>query len=223
MQLQDLQTYRKAVLSAFADVEKALIALQKFTLQERLQNDVVAASRKAFDVAEDAVARRHRQSDHRAADPADAVHRREQLVLVRLNKLLAASSLFQALGGGWTPAGTLAAVDDEAAMRDDASSRGRIDHAHGESAGTGRHHGPDRRSVAGSAPACAAADATQQGTVPLTFGMTPDQASQALGVPLHYVRGTSGRRAPGRAAQCEGRDAGEPQRRALSAIPARTS
>ena len=30
------------------------------------------------------------------------------LVTVRLNKLLAASSLFQALGGGWTPAGTLA-------------------------------------------------------------------------------------------------------------------
>src|SRR5580700_2363306 len=38
VQLQDLQVYRKAVLSAFADVEKALIALQKFTLQERLQN-----------------------------------------------------------------------------------------------------------------------------------------------------------------------------------------
>src|SRR5438552_673738 len=47
VQLQDLQAYRKAVLSAFADVEKALIALQNFTLQERLQSDVVAASRKA--------------------------------------------------------------------------------------------------------------------------------------------------------------------------------
>jgi len=33
------------------------------------------------------------------------------LVQVRLNKLLAASSLFQALGGGWTPAGTLVAVE----------------------------------------------------------------------------------------------------------------
>jgi hypothetical protein len=28
--------------------------------------------------------------------------------------------------------------------------------------------------------------------IPLMFGMTPDQASQALGVPLHYVRGRPG-------------------------------
>jgi len=32
------------------------------------------------------------------------------LVQVRLNKLLAASSLFQALGGGWTPRGTLVSL-----------------------------------------------------------------------------------------------------------------
>ena len=32
------------------------------------------------------------------------------LAQVRLTKLLAASSLFQALGGGWTPDGKLAAV-----------------------------------------------------------------------------------------------------------------
>src|SRR5581483_10449113 len=51
-QLQALQAYRKAVLSGFADVEKALIALQKFTLQERLQLDVVESSRKAFEVSE---------------------------------------------------------------------------------------------------------------------------------------------------------------------------
>jgi hypothetical protein len=29
-------------------------------------------------------------------------------------------------------------------------------------------------------------------SVPLTFGMTPDQASQSLGVPLQYVRGAPG-------------------------------
>jgi len=28
--------------------------------------------------------------------------------------------------------------------------------------------------------------------VPLSFGMTPDEASQVLGVPLNYVRGTPG-------------------------------
>jgi multidrug efflux system outer membrane protein len=30
---------------------------------------------------------------------------------VRLSKLVAATSLFQALGGGWTPGGTLVAVE----------------------------------------------------------------------------------------------------------------
>jgi multidrug efflux system outer membrane protein len=110
VQLQNLLVYRKAVLSAFTDVEKALIALQKFTLQEKLQRDVVTASRKAFDVAEtqlrggtvNLITVLQAQQTLFTAD--------NTLVLVRLSKLLAASSLFQALGGGWTPAGTLASL-----------------------------------------------------------------------------------------------------------------
>jgi len=34
--------------------------------------------------------------------------------------------------------------------------------------------------------------ATPPNGVPLGFGMTPDQVSQVLGVPLNYVRGTRG-------------------------------
>jgi outer membrane protein, multidrug efflux system len=103
LQVQYLQAYRKAVLSAFADVEKALVALTQFTRQEKLQADAVAASRKAFDVSE---------TQFRGGTVnLLTVLRNEQalftaentLVLVRLNKYLAASSLFQALGGGWTP------------------------------------------------------------------------------------------------------------------------
>jgi multidrug efflux system outer membrane protein len=110
VQLQDLQAYRKAVLSAFADVEKALIALQKFTLQEKLQNDVVTASRKAFDVSE-AQLRGGTVNLITVLQTQQTLFTAENnLVLVRLNKLLAASSLFQALGGGWTPAGTLASL-----------------------------------------------------------------------------------------------------------------
>lgn len=113
VQLQYLQTYRKSVLSAFSDVEKALIGLQKYTLQEKLQNDVVTASRKAFEVAE---------TQFRGGTVAlITVLQTEQtlftaennLVTVRLNKLLAASSLFQALGGGWTPQGALATASVE--------------------------------------------------------------------------------------------------------------
>lgn len=107
-QLQNLQAYRKAVLSAFADVEKALIALQKFTLQERLQADVVANSRKAFEVSETQL-RGGTVNLITVLQTQQTLFTAElNLVTVRLNKLLAASSLFQALGGGWTPAGTLA-------------------------------------------------------------------------------------------------------------------
>jgi NodT family efflux transporter outer membrane factor (OMF) lipoprotein len=110
VQLQNLQAYRKAVLSAFSDVEKALIALQKFTLQERLQGDVVAASRKAFDVAETQL-RGGTVNLITVLQTQQTLFTAENtLVQVRLSKLLAASSLFQALGGGWTPGGTLAAL-----------------------------------------------------------------------------------------------------------------
>lgn len=110
VQLQNLQAYRKAVLSAFADVEKALIALQKFTLQEKLQKDVVTASRKAFDVAETQL-RGGTVNLITVLQTQQTLFTAENtLVQVRLSKLLAASSLFQALGGGWTPAGTLAAL-----------------------------------------------------------------------------------------------------------------
>ncbi|MGY3482562.1 multidrug efflux system outer membrane protein [Bradyrhizobium sp. USDA 4011] len=109
-QLQSLQAYRKAVLSAFADVEKALIALQQYTLQERLQSDVVASSRKAFEVSETQL-RGGTVNLITVLQTQQTLFTAElNLVSVRLNKLLAASSLFQALGGGWTPAGTLAAA-----------------------------------------------------------------------------------------------------------------
>jgi multidrug efflux system outer membrane protein len=111
VQLQNLQAYRKSVLSAFADVEKALIALHKFTLQERLQLQVVAASREAFNIAE-------KQLSGGTVNLVTVLQAEQQLftaennlVLVRLSKLQAAISLFQALGGGWTPGGTLASLD----------------------------------------------------------------------------------------------------------------
>jgi outer membrane protein, multidrug efflux system len=113
LQLQDLQTYRKSVISAFSDVEKALIGLQKFTLQERLQQDAVAASLKAFEVAETQL-RGGTVNLITVLQAEQTLFTAENtLVTVRLNKLLAASSLFQALGGGWTPQGTLAAASVE--------------------------------------------------------------------------------------------------------------
>ena len=47
-----LQTYRKAVISAFADVENALDAIRQTALRQRLQRDVVTSSRRAFAISE---------------------------------------------------------------------------------------------------------------------------------------------------------------------------
>ncbi|WP_103721071.1 efflux transporter outer membrane subunit [Bosea psychrotolerans] len=101
-QLENLQAYRKAVLSAFTDVEKALIALQQTSLQERLQGEVVASSRRAFEVAEtqlrggtvNLVSVLQVQQTFFTAE--------DTLAQVRLTRFQAATSLFQALGGGWT-------------------------------------------------------------------------------------------------------------------------
>lgn len=102
VQLQNLQAYRKAILSAFADVEKALVALEQTSRQLKLQGDVVASSRTAFQVAESQlkggttslVAVLQAQQTYFTAENG--------LAQVRLSRLLAATSLFQALGGGWS-------------------------------------------------------------------------------------------------------------------------
>ncbi|MGA7372244.1 MAG: efflux transporter outer membrane subunit [Methyloceanibacter sp.] len=101
LQLQSLETYRKAVLSAFSDVENALIALKKTSLQVHEQAQAVASNRRAFNVAEDQL--------HGGTINLTAVLLVEQnlftaeatLTLDQLTQLQAAVSLFQALGGGW--------------------------------------------------------------------------------------------------------------------------
>ena len=47
-----LQLYRKAIVNGFADVERALIAVQQTARRERLQREVVRSSRTAFDISE---------------------------------------------------------------------------------------------------------------------------------------------------------------------------
>ncbi|MDR3464556.1 MAG: efflux transporter outer membrane subunit [Xanthobacteraceae bacterium] len=102
-QLQFLEAYRKAVLSAFSDVEKALVAVQQTVQQEKLQAYAVAASRKAFEVAETQL-RGGTVNLITVLQAEQTLFSAENtLVLVRLSKLEAATSLFQALGGGWTP------------------------------------------------------------------------------------------------------------------------
>jgi multidrug efflux system outer membrane protein len=116
VQLQNLQAYRKAVLSAFSDVEKALVALQQSTLQERLEVEAVAAARKAFEVSETQLRAGTVNLITVLQTQQTLLTNENALAQVRLNKLLAASSLFQALGGGWTPTGQLSSLQPQEAV-----------------------------------------------------------------------------------------------------------
>ena len=111
VQLQNLQRLSQGRALGVLRCREGADRLQKFTLQERLQAQVVTASRKAFDIAE-------KQLNGGTVNLITVLQVQQTLftaentlVQVRLNKLLAATSLFQALGGGWTPGGTLVAVE----------------------------------------------------------------------------------------------------------------
>src|SRR5882757_2692191 len=98
-----LQTYRKTVVQAFTDVDNALVAIRETTRRLQLQRDVLAASRRAFGLAE-------QQLKAGTADIVTVLN--TQLTLfqaedaysqAQLARLLAIVSLYQALGGGWEP------------------------------------------------------------------------------------------------------------------------
>ncbi|GEC16193.1 efflux transporter outer membrane subunit [Nitrobacter winogradskyi] len=98
-----LQTYRKTVVSAFADVGNALTAVRQTTERLRLQREVVTASRKAFQLSEQQL----------QAGTADIIivlntqltlfQAEDVLSQAQLARLQAIVSLYQALGGGWEP------------------------------------------------------------------------------------------------------------------------
>jgi len=98
-----LQIYRKTVIQSFADVDNALVAIRETTIRLRLQRDVLAASRRAFQLSEQQL----------RAGTADIVtvlntqltlfQAEDALSQAQLARLLAIVSLYQALGGGWEP------------------------------------------------------------------------------------------------------------------------
>ncbi|MDE5454402.1 efflux transporter outer membrane subunit [Bradyrhizobium sp. CSA112] len=98
-----LQTYRKTVVQAFADVDNALTSIRQTTERLRLQRQVVAASRRAFELSE-------QQLRAGTADIVTVLNTQQTLFQAedllwqaQLARLLAIVSLYQALGGGWEP------------------------------------------------------------------------------------------------------------------------
>jgi len=100
---QSLQNYRKAVLSAFADVEKALVALQQTSEQEKYLREDVLASQMAFYLSEQQLREGTVNLVTLLQTEQTLFQAENQLVQAQLAHLLAAVSLFQALGGGWSP------------------------------------------------------------------------------------------------------------------------
>src|SRR6185312_8376381 len=98
-----VQTYKKTVIQAFADVDSALIAIRQQAEFERLQRQVVEASRRAFQISETRLREgtvdlvtvlQTQQTLFQAVD---------SLAQARLARLQAIVGLYQALGGGWPP------------------------------------------------------------------------------------------------------------------------
>lgn len=102
-QIELLETYRKSIVSGFSDVEQALIAIADTTERERLQQDVVTASRRAFQIVETRL-------QQGTVDNVTVLQTQQTLfvaednrVEARLARLQAVLSLYQALGGAWLP------------------------------------------------------------------------------------------------------------------------
>lgn len=98
--------YRGAVMAAFGDVQRALEAIDHATQQQAAQKEVVADSRRAFDLA-------RTQYRDGAADLLTVLDTQrtlyaaqDALAQIRLARLQALVALFKALGGGWQQGGS---------------------------------------------------------------------------------------------------------------------
>jgi multidrug efflux system outer membrane protein len=102
-----LHNYRQAVLTAFADVENALIAGNNAQSREALQLDAVEQAREAYRLAE----ARYREGATDLLSVLDAqrslYQAEDQVVQARFERLQAAVNLFSALGGGWAAGNTV--------------------------------------------------------------------------------------------------------------------
>jgi len=96
-----VETYRRAILAAFADVENALVAASRNEQQEVLQGEVRTEAREALRLAEV----RYRAGADDLLVVLDAqrtlFQAQDQLAQARLARLQTAVSTYRALGGGW--------------------------------------------------------------------------------------------------------------------------
>ena len=109
-EIEMLQAYRKAILTALSDVENALIAIEQTMKHEKLQAQVVATAQRAQNIT----AERLREGTIDVVTLLNTqltlFQAQDQLTQVRLQHVQAYVNLFQALGGGWSRASNRAEV-----------------------------------------------------------------------------------------------------------------
>jgi NodT family efflux transporter outer membrane factor (OMF) lipoprotein len=114
------QTYKKQILTAFSDVENALIAIAETRRQLKLQGEAVAAARRAYEVAEARLREGTIDIITMSTTETTLFQNQDTLAQVRLAYFQAATSLYQALGGGWTgPTRGLEIAAEDAAYESD--------------------------------------------------------------------------------------------------------
>lgn len=97
-----IATYRKTIVSAFADVENALIGVQENSRYERLQAETVASARRAYGITEQRLREGTIDIVTLLSTQQTLFQAQDQLSQIRLRRMLSYVDLFQALGGGWT-------------------------------------------------------------------------------------------------------------------------
>ena len=96
-----LQTYRASIISAFADVEKALNSANGLDQQRQWQDEELKQAQRAFDIAQD----RYKAGAEMLLTVLETqrtlYQAQDQYVQLRLARLQASIALYKALGGGW--------------------------------------------------------------------------------------------------------------------------
>lgn len=97
-----LADYEKSVLSAFQDVDNALVGIHQTTRQERLQAQAVKSARLAFEISKAKLQQGLVGLTTVIQTEQTLFNAQDMLAQDRLARLQATVSLYQALGGGWS-------------------------------------------------------------------------------------------------------------------------
>lgn len=96
-----LQTYRSSIISAFADVEKALNSINGLDQQRQWQEKELKHAQQAFDIAQSRYTAGAEVLLTVLETQRTLYQAQDQNVQLRLARLQASIALYKALGGGW--------------------------------------------------------------------------------------------------------------------------